>query len=68
LGDFNAWSTDGHPMRRRKDGSWAVTVRLPRRARYEYRFLVDDRHWVTDEEGDGLRPNEFGSANSVVMT
>jgi len=29
LGSFNEWNADAHPMTRRKDGSFSVTVTLP---------------------------------------
>ena len=65
-GEFNDWQPAKTPMKRRKDGSWAVTVRLPKKSRFEYRFVIDGETWVADEQADGLVPNPFGGQNSVV--
>jgi 1,4-alpha-glucan branching enzyme len=64
-GEFNDWEPATTPMKRRKDGSWAVTMRLPRDERFEYRFVVDGKTWVADEEADELVPNPYGGKNSV---
>ena len=55
-------------MTQRKDGTWSVTVRLPSESRYEYRYLMDDEEWLTDEGSDGLAMNEFGGTNAVIRT
>ena len=68
LGDFNGWARGTHAMKRRKDGTWSLTVRLPRKQRFQFRYLVDDAEWTTDDAGDGLAPNEFGTVNAVLST
>jgi len=68
LGDFNAWSREGRPMKLRKDGSWSVTLRLPRNRRFQFRYLLDGERWLTDAECDGLAPNGYGESNAVVST
>ena len=68
LGEFNDWSADRHPMKRRKDGTWSVTVRLPKDEQFHFRYLVDDGQWLTDEKSDGLALNELGDPNAVVVT
>ena len=68
LGDFNKWTPGSHEMKQRKDGSWSVTVRLPRNENFQFRYLVDGAAWATDEESDGLAPNEFGGENALLNT
>ena len=68
LGEFNDWRPDRHPMKRRKDGTWSVTVRLPKDEQFHFRYLVDDERWLTDEQSDGLALNELGDPNAVVKT
>ena len=68
LGQFNDWDPASHPMKLRKDGTWSVTVRLPEKSRYEFRYLVDERTWLTDDDSDGLAGNEFGGTNAIVRT
>ena len=65
-GDFNGWEPDKTPMKRRKDGSWSVAVRLNPDQRYEYRVVVDGDTWMHDDGADELVPNPFGGRNSVV--
>ena len=67
LGDFNGWSPQ-HEMRQRKDGTWSLTIRLPKNRRYRFRYLVDGVLWVTDPDGDAVEPNEYGTTNAVVET
>ena len=55
-------------MKRRKDGTWSLTVRLPRDQQFQFRYLVNGKEWLTDEESDGLLPNEFGTTNALLET
>src|SRR5439155_9496847 len=65
-GDFNQWDPTATAMKQRKDGAWAVTIRLPRGRSYQYRFVVNGHTWRTDDDADGLAPNEHGESNSVL--
>jgi 1,4-alpha-glucan branching enzyme len=68
LGTFNDWKPGKHKMKQRKDGSWSLTLRLPKGAEHSYRFLADGRRWITDAEADAIAPNEHGETNGVVRT
>ena len=68
LGEFNDWSAERHSMKRRKDGTWSLTVRLPRDQQFRFRYLVDGTEWVTDDEADGHETNEYGGSNGIVRT
>jgi len=68
LGTFNDWSRGKHEMRRRKDGSWSLTLRLPKGTENRYRYLADGKRWITDEQADEVTPNEYGETNGVVRT
>ena len=65
-GDFNSWSPDAHPMRRRKDGIFVTTLRLPP-GEYRFRYLVDGDRWMNDWNADRYDHNDFGSDNSVLV-
>jgi len=65
-GDFNDWVEDAQPMRRRKDGIFATTMRLAPGA-YQFRYLVDGDRWMNDWNADRYEHNAFGSDNSVVV-
>ena len=66
VGEFNEWSAESHPMRRRKDGAWAATVRLEKGTEHQYRFLIDGDGWASDPDADRLVDNPYGGENSVV--
>lgn len=68
VGEFNNWDMAAHPMKRRKDGAWSTTLRLPRAGKYQYRFVIDDRDWQVDEDADVKVPNPFGGENALIET
>jgi 1,4-alpha-glucan branching enzyme len=39
-GQFNDWNTQSMPMKKSKDGTWRVKMKLPR-GKYEYKYFVD---------------------------
>ena len=41
LGEFNEWDPDKHPLKKRKDGRFSVTVSLPAGKEYRFRYLLD---------------------------
>jgi 1,4-alpha-glucan branching enzyme len=63
-GDFNKWSKDARPLRRRKDGVWWVVLRLPPGV-YQYKFVVDGSRWEADPANPRQVPNQEGTLNSV---
>lgn len=68
VGEFNDWDTQSTKMRKRKDGSFATTVSLLPDRRYEFRYLIDKKHWINDDGADTYTPSPYGSDNSVVTT
>lgn len=68
VGQFNGWDQNAHPMKKAKDGSFSVTVNLPKDTEFEFRYLVNGDEWHNDTEADKHVPNEFGEMNSVVST
>jgi 1,4-alpha-glucan branching enzyme len=65
-GDFNDWSPRDHPMVRRKDGRFSVTVLLPADQSYRYRFLLDGDRWENDWDAEMYVTNGFGSEDSLI--
>jgi 1,4-alpha-glucan branching enzyme len=65
-GDFNNWSPTEHPMVRRKDGRFSVTVALPVDRTYRYRFLIDGSHWENDADAEMYVHNEFGTEDCLI--
>jgi 1,4-alpha-glucan branching enzyme len=68
VGDFNDWDTAGTPMKRRKDGSFSVTIDLDCDREYQYKYLIDGKTWENDWSADKYIPSPVGDGeNSVVV-
>jgi 1,4-alpha-glucan branching enzyme len=68
VGDFNGWDEEATPMKRLKDGSFAITLDLDKDKEYQFRYLVNGSEWHNDWEADKYVPNPFSGDNSVVVT
>ena len=67
-GDFNSWSSVDTPMRKQKDGSFAVTLTLETGREYQFRYLLDGKRWENDWDADKYVPAPFSNTdNSVVI-
>ncbi len=64
-GDFNGWDPAAHPMKKYKDGHFAVSVNLAE-GQYRYRFLLDGEKWENDWEAEEYAPNPYGGEDSVI--
>ncbi len=69
VGDFNRWSETATPMKRRADGRWVATIKLPRGLHF-YAFVVDGANgsttWTPDPGALRAPDNGLGS-NSMVL-
>jgi len=65
-GEFNDWDRDAHPLKRRKDGSFSLTLSLKSNDSYRFRYLLDRERWENEDGADGVVCNPFGSEDSVV--
>jgi len=63
-GDFNAWNTHSHPLKKDTRGKWKISINL-KPGSYQYRFLVDGT-WRDDPNCTTSIPNPFGSVNNVL--
>ncbi len=63
-GTFNDWNTKSMPMKKSKDGTWRIMVKLSP-GRYEYKYFADGM-WAQDIPGAELAPNPFGTQNCVI--
>jgi 1,4-alpha-glucan branching enzyme len=66
LGDFNEWSREADLLQERKNGTWSTTLYLETGKTYRFRYLIDDKRWLNDDEADELKPNRFGSLDGIV--
>jgi hypothetical protein len=67
-GDFNDWSTDAVPLEPQADGSLAVEMLLEPGRSYRFRYYLGDGRWDNDWEADAYLDNDFGGADSVIVT
>ena len=66
-GEFNDWDPAKHPLKRRRDGSFSLSVSLKPGREYRFRYLVDGERWENDWDADKYVPNEFGTEDSVIV-
>ncbi len=68
-GDFNSWSSTDTPLKKEKDGSFSVTLKLDVNKEYQFRYLLDGYKWENDWKADKYIPAPYSNAdNSVVVT
>ena len=63
-GKFNDWNTKSLPMKKDKDGTWKIKVKLAP-GKYEYKYFVDGA-WAQDLPCADLAPNPFGTFNCEI--
>jgi 1,4-alpha-glucan branching enzyme len=63
-GKFNAWNTNSHPMKKGKDGTWKISIKL-QPGRHEYKYFVNGA-WSQNEPCSDKVPNAFGTYNCVM--
>jgi hypothetical protein len=53
-------------MSKKKDGSFAAEVNLPKDSTHQFKYFVNQVEWLNDETADSFEPNEYGNTNSVI--
>lgn len=66
-GEFNGWKTDQTLMKSLKNGDFTVTVVLTPGNEYQYRYVVDDKEWVTDNKADKYADSGYGNCKNGVV-
>ena len=67
VGNFNSWGTKKKQfLKKRKDGSYSLSLNLNAQSSYEYRFLINDKEWYTDDNADQCIWNIYGSQNALI--
>jgi hypothetical protein len=54
-------------MAKKKDGSFAADVTLPKDSKHQFKYVVNETLWLNEPEADSQEPNEFGGSNSVIV-
>jgi hypothetical protein len=63
-GSFNRWDESGFVMKPTNEG-WEITLQLKPDI-YQYKFIIDKKHWIEDPQNPSKVENEFGGYNSVI--
>ena len=67
VGEFNNWDEKTRSMKKLKTGDFSQTIDLDKDQAYQFRYLVDDKKWLNDENADAYLPSPFpGIDNSVI--
>ena len=64
-GEFNDWNTLSHTLHK-KDGKWQITLNLAP-GEYQYKFVVDDKDWITDPANKQKVDDGYGGENSLLI-
>jgi hypothetical protein len=54
-------------MTKKKDGSFAAEVTLPKNSRHEFKYRTNTGEWINEPAADGEQANAFGSSNSLLI-
>ena len=68
LGEFNNWSADAHPLVRREEGDFAITLELEAGRAYRFRYVIDGWKFENDWFADRYEPNPYGGEDSCTCT
>ena len=67
-GDFNNWEYELTQLKKQKNGLFATTLDLETGSEYQYRYVIDGKHWENDYSADKYVPsNVCNEENSVVV-
>lgn len=67
-GDFNSWSSTEMPLKlNKKDGSFSVKLELDAGKEYQFRYLLDGKHWENDWDADKYIPAPFSHTDNSVV-
>ena len=65
LGLNGDWK-DSIILKKKKDGSFAGEVSLPKASKHQFKYLVNKSEWLNDDSADEMVINEFGGLNCVI--
>jgi 1,4-alpha-glucan branching enzyme len=68
VGDFNNWDHSAHKMKKlKKDGSFSTIVELDNSKEYQFRYLLDGKHWTNESDADKHVTTHFGDSENSVL-
>ncbi len=66
-GDFNDWKSELTPMKALKNGDFTASLQLAKGREYQYRYVLDDLKWITDDSADSQVYCDFACAHNAVV-
>jgi len=66
MGEFNNWSRDATPMKRRKNSNFSLSLDLEKGRSYRFRYLIDGWKFENAWAADRYESNPYGGEDSVV--
>jgi 1,4-alpha-glucan branching enzyme len=67
VGEFNGWDSTSAPMKRLKDGSFYLSMRIPVGTVYQFRYLLDENTWINESEADCHVHCPYGNCQNSVL-
>jgi serine protease AprX len=64
VGDFNVWSLPGYLFMREEEGRWRCEVPILPAGEYRYKFVVNDKNWVSDPRNPFAESDGYNGLNS----
>jgi 1,4-alpha-glucan branching enzyme len=65
VGDFNKWKPQA--MDALKDGSFKLLLELETGKEYSFRYVLDKKVWLNEDEADRQEPSEFRDSQNSVL-
>jgi serine protease AprX len=66
-GSFNHWAKDVLLMEPHQHGWWKIEIPLLPAGKYQYKFLIDEQHWIEDTDNPFREPDGVAGFNSVLL-
>ena len=66
VGSMNDWNQKNDRMLKQKNGTFLLSLLL-HPGEYQYKFLEDGMHWITDENSESFIEDGFGGKNSIII-
>ncbi|MFY0627864.1 MAG: isoamylase early set domain-containing protein [Reichenbachiella sp.] len=67
-GDFNNWSLSSDNFTKLKNGSFKLTLELPKDKEYQFRYLVDGKSWLNEKDADKFVDNQISNEQNCVLS
>ena len=67
VGDFNDWNIHANRMKKQKNGSYTIKLKLQPDKEYQFRYLIDGSKWENDWNADRYVRNPYGDSDNSVI-